>query len=54
MIQNIIKLLVIGIILVGIYFAAAMFIAGVWIKLTAALLILVFILAAVRLFGIDV
>lgn len=54
MIQSIIKLLLIALVLVAIYFAVAMFVTGIWLKLIAAGLVLVLILGVVRVFNVDI
>lgn len=53
MIKNILRLLLIIIVLVAIYFAAALFLGGIWLNLIAAALAIVGIFAAVNLFNID-
>lgn len=53
MIQSILRLIVVAIILVAIYFAVALIVTGIWLKLTLALLIVCFIAACVKLFALD-
>lgn len=53
MIKSLLRLLLIIIVLVAIYFAAGLVVTGVWLNLIAAALVIVGIFAAVNLFHID-
>lgn len=54
MIQSLLRVLLIALVLVAIYFAVALVLSGIWLKLIAAALVLLFILAVVRIFNIEI